>query len=441
MGKAAEESWTDWAKRQLSRFGTACVLVGRYPAYPAHALFRIGSRLCLLLATVASILSVAMLVASLYCVSLKVSGTETWKATHQFLVNTIGNVGLLQFSTFFVSLGVAGALLKFLGGAAWENAKYLGATLGCASKGDWIPPLKSEGSRFPDLKVIDSLRTTWKKYIVTIPETVRKSFCRSWRLVFVLLGIAAVFAAVWFGQRGPAPPAGKDTHQVIVMGAGEAKPEALRVYLARGSVFSLMHMDNAKLRPPDSGRGICLDGENLTWLCAFRRAVRECIAEPGNEEATCEPGDGPCPPVLKVTGFASIAPEQGDATSTCNTLDKNFNCKVANLRARAVGAFLADEDEAYWQCPQNGTFNGASQCSAELCVGKPIRKTMTATKGSSRSIGVVVRQWASERQMLEGKPVNDGEQPDPRRYRVEVLNRAVHIKVLKDFCTSPVSTA
>ena len=202
-----------------------------------------------------------------------------------------------------------------------------------------------------------------------------------------------------------------------------------------------MHLDNAKLRPPDSGRGICLDSENFDWLDAFRNAVRECIADPGTQEAICERGDKPCPPVLKVTGFASIAPEQSDADSTCNTLDKNFNCKVANLRARVVGAFLADEADTFWKCPDDGAFNGASQCPAELCVGKPIRKTMTVSKnGSSRSIGIVVRQWASEGQMLEGKPANDGE-PDHRRYRVEVLNRAVHIKVLKDFCTSPVSAA
>ena len=54
-----------------------------------------------------------------------------------------------------------------------------------------------------------------------------------------------------------------------------------------------------------------------------------------------------------------------------------------------------------------------------------------------RSIGIRVRQWASEEEMKAGKPVADGELPDRRRYRVEVLNRAVHIKVLKDFCQLP----
>lgn len=433
--------WKEWAKRLLSRFAEACVWAGRYAAYPVHALLRIGARLCSLLATVASILSVALFVAALYCIA-QVIGISTWRDIHQFLASTFGNAGLLQFAALFVSLGIAGTLLKLLGCAAWAQAKYLWNLLGEVRKGNWLPRFKSEGSQFPDLKVVDSLRTTWDKYIVTIPCTVRNSLRSSLSLMLVLLGIAAVFGAVWLGQN---KPASQDGHHVIVTGAHEAKPETLRVYLRQGSVFSVMYMDNAKLTKPDSGLGICLDGENRKWLEVFSGAVRGCIAEATEQELACESGEKPCP-VLKVTGFASVAPEQvapeqNDERNDCpEDVAKTFNCKVANLRARAVGAFLADDGKkSHWECPDdNGNFDGATKCPAELCDGEeqPLRMTE-----NGRSIGIVVEQWASECEMLKGKPANDGEVPDPRRYRVEVLNRAVHIEVLEDFCALPQSAA
>ena len=431
--------WKEWAKRLLSRFAEACVWAGRYAAYPVHALLRIGARLCFLLATVASILSVVLFVAALYCIA-QVIGSH-WQGIHQFLANTFGNAGLLQFAALFVSLGIAGTLLKFLGRAAWADAKCLRKLLACASKGDWLPRFKSEGKKFLNLKVIDSLKTTWKEHVVTIPKAAWESFIRSWRLMLVLLGIAAVFGAVWLGQN---KPASQDGHHVIVTGAHEAKPETLRVYLRRGSVFSVMYMDNAKLTKPDSGLGICLDGENRKWLKVFRKAVRGCIAEASEQELVCESGEKPCP-ILRVTGFASVAPEQRNGSSFCQEsgttpTGKTFNCKVANLRARAVGAFLADNGkESHWKCPDdNGDFDGANRCPAELCDGE--EQSLRMTK-NGRSIGIVVEQWASECEMLKGKPANDGEVPNPRRYRVEVLNRAVHIEVLEDFCALPQSAA
>ncbi len=434
--------WKEWAKRLLSRFAEACVWAGRYAAYPVHALFRIGARLCSLLATVASILSVALFVAALYCIAQVIGDKSHWQGIHQFLANTFGNAGLLQFAALFVSLGIAGTLLKLLGRAAWADAKCLRKLLACASKGDWLPRFKSEGKKFLNLKVIDSLKTTWKEHVVTIPKAAWESFIRSWRLMLVLLGIAAVFGAVWLGQN---KPASQDRHHVIVTGAREAKPDALRVYLRRGSVFSVMYMDNAKLTKPDSGLGICLDGEKKDWLIAFKTAVKKCIAETKAWSSVCKGDPKPCP-VLKVTGFASVAPEQRNGSSFCQEsgttpTGKTFNCKVANLRARAVGAFLADNGKkSYWECPDdNGDFDGANQCPAELCDGENQRFSMTAKNG--RSIGIVVEQWASECEMLKGKPANDGEVPNPRRYRVEVLNRAVHIEVLEDFCALPQSAA
>ena len=118
---------------------------------------------------------------------------------------------------------------------------------------------------------------------------------------------------------------------------------------------------------------------------------------------------------------------------------KTFNCKVANLRARAVGAFLADDgNKLHWKCPgEDGDFEGASTCAAEHCDGES--RHLRMSDGQDRSIGIVVEQWVSEEQMRKGKPANDGSRPDNRRYRVEVMNRAVHIEVLQDFCAVPES--
>jgi len=48
--------------------------------------------------------------------------------------------------------------------------------------------------------------------------------------------------------------------------------------------------------------------------------------------------------------------------------------------------------------------------------------------GAKETIGINRSTVASELQMREGKPANDGAVPDHRRYR------AVHIQILRDFC-------
>ena len=221
-------------------------------------------------------------------------------------------------------------------------------------------------------------------------------------------------------------------------GIGGARPEAVRVYLRDGAVFSMMHMHDAQFRRPNSGIGICLDDAQQEWLKAFKAAVKECISEADDEDLVCDTGKEPCP-VLRVTGYASLAPQQPrDFTPCLGEPGKTFNCKVANLRARAVGAFLADDGkESHWKCPgEDGDFEGARTCAAEHCDGESRHLRMSDANG--RSIGIVVDQWVSEIQMREGKPANDGSRPDNRRYRVEV-NRAVHIEVRRDFCALPES--
>lgn len=438
-------SFADKTRRLLARIlvglGTVLVVAGRTVAYPFHVSFRIGSRLCLLLATVMSIaLTLPLAPLAAYRAVHGIDAAPAWQPFGWPLAEFLDDEAW-QFAALFVSLGLAGAALKAMGSAAWERAKELGKMVVEAAEGEWRPRYKREGCRLPNLKVVDSLKTTWRNYLRTIPGAAAKSFRSSMKMIGCLFAIAAVLAVAWHVQKRTVPVS-QAISELVVMEAHEAQPpepEELRTYLRAGAVFSLMHMDNAKLSTPNSGMGICLDGAKLEWLKSFRKAVKDCIDHSSDEELACEGGTERCP-VLKVTGFASIAPEQSDASSTCNTPGKTFNCKVANLRARAVGAFLAEGEESEWMCPESGAFNGANKCSPDLCSGEDLHMEVSGN-GSNGSIGIAVEQWASDRQMCKGKPANDGEPPDHRRYRVEMLNRAVHIEVRRDFCTVPGSAA
>ena len=414
----------EWADIVLSRLAEASVWIGRCLAYPVHALFRIVARLSLLFATLASIVSAILLALAVLT------------PVYRILIDVLGDTELLRFGAFLASLGFTGTLVTVIGDAAWARAKELGNSTLAAIKGEWLP----------GFKVADSIGVTWSRYFVTIPSAMRKSFRSSWKLMIILLAIAVVLLVAWIGHKEPS--ISEDTHHVIVTPAHEVKPEQVRVYLREGSVFSMLHMEDAKFSSPNSGLGVCLDDAQRRWLDEFRQAMMDCMKEePDFKRLNCKDGEEPCPvPVLRVTGFASIAPEQGEGRNLCGQdKDKTFNCKVANLRARAVGEFLAyGEDATRWNCPRgNDPFDGASVCPAEHCTGESQHHRLAITAENppkSRSIGIEVEQWASECQMRGGKPANDGAVPDARRYRVEVLNRAVHIRVLRDFCSVREST-
>ena len=422
----------EWADIVLSRLAEASVWIGRCLAYPMHALFRIVARLSLLFATVAPIVLVVLLAPTvLSYIAQTISDTSGYRDVVREL-----DGDALRFAAFFASLGVAGTLVVTFGDAAWARAKELRDAILNAVNGEWLP----------GFKVAESIGVTWSQYIVTIPRAVYNSFLSSGKIVIILLAIAAVLFVAWIGQEKPS--ISEDTHHVIVTPAHEAKSEQVRVYLRKGSVFSMLHMEDAKFSSPNSGLGVCLDDAQRQWLDEFRQAMMDCMKEePDFKRLNCKDGEEPCPvPVLGVTGFASIAPEQGEGHNFCGQdKDKTFNCKVANLRARAVGEFLAyGEDATRWNCPRgDDLFDGAGVCPAEHCTGESQHHRLAITAENppkSRSIGIEVEQWASECQMRGGKPANDGAVPDARRYRVEVLNRAVHIRVLRDFCSVREST-
>lgn len=302
-----------------------------------------------------------------------------------------------------------------------------------------------DGKWWPPFKIIESLTVAWDQFRVvpTPPGLFRESFQSSAKLALVTLATIPILLVLI--PRDKELPTNERMH-VVVTDVSEAF--ASKIYLREGSVFSLLHSKNAKMSPPNSGQGVCLEGAALDWLIQFKAAVKQCMME-SEQDPECEEAGKPCP-VLEVAGYASIAPERAGklAKELCQAAPagKTFNCKVANLRALAVGEFLAaehDEDSYKWLCPDDDqeAYWRATVCPAEDCPGgngpdpSYVYRTIRTNDGQTeKSIDIRVRQWASEEGMQSGKPAADGEMPDQRRYRVEVLNRAVHINVLKDFC-------
>ena len=202
---------------------------------------------------------------------------------------------------------------------------------------------------------------------------------------------------------------------VAVVGARET----IRLFLKPGAVFSLAHVEDAQ---PRNGEGICLGVPQRKWLHEFRKAIENCIKE--------DPTDDGSKPVFKVTAYASIAPMHADGDTS-----ERLNCKVANWRAAAVGAYLINPNEegpgTRWRCEDvKNAFNQTEPKNDSQC-GKHYEVPKNQEGNPFR---VEVHQWSTPDEMVNRKPVDDGERPSPRRYDVEIMNRVVHIKVPKSFC-------
>lgn len=360
---------------------------------------------------------------------------EALSAAGHYVAEVFGSVDQAQLVGLLGSVGIFGWALKTLGKAAWDELLKIFGLSGKALDGKWWPPFK----------IIESLTVAWDQFRVmpTPPGLFHESFQSSAKLALVTLATIPILLVLI--PRDKELPLNERMH-VVVTDVSEAF--ASKIYLREGAVFSLLHSKNAKMSPPDSGQGVCLEGATLDWLIQFKAAVKQCMME-SEQDPECEEAGKPCP-VLEVVGYASIAPERADklAKELCQAAPagKTFNCKVANLRALAVGKFLAaenDGDSNKWLCPDDDqeAYWRATVCPPEDCPDGDgpdpsyAHRTMTIrTNDPKKSIDIRVRQWASEEDMQSGKPAADGEMPDQRRYRVEVLNRAVHINVLKDFC-------
>lgn len=273
---------------------------------------------------------------------------------------------------------------------------------------------------------------TWHEYIVEVPGTVFRTFWSACLVALIVFGIGVLAWAAY-----PLTKPKMVDRYIVVVDANEDRrgktvKEEIKYHLSTRTVFSLTYLNDAQ---PQKGDGICLEEGHKEWLRMFKEAIVECIqlersrtAEAAKQGATSKGRV----PTFNVVGFASVAPMQSSDHDGAV-----LNCDVANRRADAVGSFLADEKKyrSKWKCDAVGSnFRSAR----DLCVGPA-----AVYEGSLEGITyrVRVRKWSDPEQMQGKKPADDGAVPNERRYRVELLNRAVHITVPKNFCQVLDSTA
>ena len=320
-----------------------------------------------------------------------------------------------QAVAVLMAVGLFAGVVKAVTQFAYDRLlSMVKAVWGVVREG-WIPHLDIGGS-------IDGTRVAFAE----IPGNAKKTGLDA--LLSTLATVLAVVLVLVASGQTPAEsterpePATVERYVVIVADMDDTDEEAqqeVNVLMRGGAVFSLTHARNAQ---PESGEGMCLEETQQEWLMMYRAAILACLAE----RAATEPR-----PTFKVTAFASLAPVRVPGAADRGISDK-LNCEIANRRAHAVGAFLAhgrDEEYAHlWRCPNVGEeFMHAKQ----LCIGEG-SKVYEGPVGLPIDVEVV--QWPQHQDMGENKPADDGSLPDQRRFRVEMLNRAVHIHVPENFC-------
>lgn len=221
-------------------------------------------------------------------------------------------------------------------------------------------------------------------------------------------------------QKGAGSPPAATPSEPVTPPPTETQ-QVLKAHLRNGTVFSLAHLRDAQ---PESGEGICLTESQQAWLGDFRDAIAACVkAEGGNE-----PDAGV--PRFYVKAFASVAPVKSTGLTS-----EELNCEIANRRADAVGAFLANpaEHQSKWDCDEAPAVFGArdNPCAAGARAD-PFEDYTGRHNGAA--FKVHVHMWRSPTDMEDGKPADDGVLPDDRRYAAEMLNRSVHITVPRGFC-------
>ena len=190
-------------------------------------------------------------------------------------------------------------------------------------------------------------------------------------------------------------------------GGDRTEPPAAVSAFREGVVFAVGYPDDANLA---DNKGICPDPSQIAWLEEFKKAIVACA----------KPADTPLR--LNVRGFASIAPV---ASKGAESSDES-NLAIANRRGRVIARFLAAETENFERCDSELICPPGRQTGDGDCLAK------------DGSYIVRYRDWPNYRTMRRFSPANDGGRPTPR-YRVEFLNRAVHIVVMNNACWQPVS--
>ena len=389
------------------------LLVAQIALYPILLTVRVITRLVLLLATILPIGLPLLAVPFLH---------DLWPGLdaftkHRYLQPIIVAV------TFLVAAGLFAWVFQVV-------VKYAASALG--DFWDLVRKVlrrEREGPRvwLPYLKIRQSLVVTWKCNIAKIFPNAWDSLKAVWRLTGIVLAVSLLSLVAYPLFERPVQTVDRYVAVVDVNDTKDTEPERVRViklYMRSGALFSLVHADDAQ---PKEGQGICLGDPQQAWLEQFRIAIANCVKERGG---SAEPG-ADTPLVFKVTAYASIAPMHiGGNTSESAKL----NCKVANWRAQAVGAFLADPSPKkypeQWRCEDvKPRFN---KLPSE-CGGDELNSHYDGKDADGNEIRVDVHRWATPEQMFDGRPADDGTRPDKRRFAVEILNRVVHIELPKGF--------
>ena len=332
-----------------------------------------------------------------------------WETVEGYIGSFKKNEKLAQALSLLIGAGVLTWIITTLGKCALNQLREIGkAVRDVWSKG------RSLGG-----KSLEDLEKSWRDYIKTAPCNAWKAFkeakylTRSLMLCVLLVAMYPVFA-----------PKPKDRPVYVAVfeprGTSPETSDLIELYMSSNPVFSLSHAKNAQ---PMTGEGICLDDPQQDWLNNVRKTMENCVAEDGS------------PPTYEVKGYASVAPihVDGDTSDT-----EKLNCKVANWRAAAVGAFLADpseesEHKKWWRCEDvEKNFNSGHPNKCGTFIKDPLDSSKRVN--DKPLFRVEVHQWEQAGEMIESKPADDGQVPDPRRFEVEVLNRVVRIHMPKVSC-------
>lgn len=390
------------------------VWTARILLYPVHFSFRILARLVLIV------------VAILPLVGLVLLGCLFWQEILDGARSLAAGSLLPNAVRFLIAVGLFVAFLKAMGQLFLIAIRLLGEAMMDALRGDWDP----------GWEVWPSFEGTWRDYVAEIPRIFLQTLGSAClvALVVLVVGVLAWVAYPLIKPRVVEPivePGIVDRYVVLVVDANDDRAkETVKEHFPTGPLFSLTYLKDAQ---PQVGDGICLEEGHKAWLRVFREAIVDCVKLEMSRSSK-GPKQGSTPPYVPtfdVKGFASVAPMQwsdGDG--------KSSNCEVANRRANAVASFLADEEKykANWACKEVGADFKLAQ---KLCTGG---ETVYERSLDGIDYRVRVHKWSDPTEMEDKKPADDGALPDDRRYRIELLNRAVHITVPENFCRASDST-
>ena len=369
-------------------------------------------RLCLFLWTfIRRVLLFALTIAPLALPALALLCLYVHWTTVEGRIESFGeDKRLVQALSLLIGAGVLTWVITTLGKCALNQLREIGQAAWSAWSDGWRSAWK----------ILEGSRSAWCDYLKEVPNDAWRAFKEAKYLTLCL--VLGVFLVALYPMFAPKQPTQNVYRYVSVFGATAAEQSReIKLVLRPGAVFSLHHVDAR----PQEGKGICLDPPQQNLLKEIRKAIE-------NRVAKCKSA-----PTFEVKGYASVAPMHVDGDTGDSA---KLNCKVANWRAAAVGTFLVDPHEyrhEKWCQDAKNIFN---QEQLDGC--GDFTKTRKGKDANSKPKFLVnIHQWASPSEMIESKPADDGEVPDPRRYDVEILNRVVRIEVPENFCGTAASGA